>query len=394
MCGSGYHNQGIVVGIDATNLRQGGGRTHLVELLRAADPKNFGIDRVVVWGSKGTLELLDECPWLEKVCPPAQEAGLVKRTLWQRSELSKAAREAGCDILFVPGGSYAGNFHPVITMSRNMLPFEWGELRRYGLSSMTLKLILLRFTQSRSFRYSDGVIFLTEYAKNGVKIAAGKLRGRSAIIPHGMQSRFLMPPRTQRAIGSCSVANPFRLLYVSIIDQYKHQWRVVEAVAKIREQYGWPLVLDLVGPSYFPAVKRLKKCMNEFDANRQWVHYHGVVPYDELHTIYAKADLGIFASSCENMPNILLETMAAGLPVASSNRGPMPEILGDAGVYFDPEKPESIAVSLKRLISSAELRATLAQAAYDKARTYSWERCARDTFGFLVEIEEEYRCSR
>lgn len=389
-----YPKKRVVIGIDATNLRQGGGRTHLIELLRAENLEKHGISRVVVWGSKATLKLLDDRPWLEKVSPPAQEAGLIRRTLWQRFELSKAAREVGCDILFAPGGSYAGDFHPVVTMSQNMLPFEMEELRRYGLSSMTLKLILLRFTQSRSFRYSDGVIFLTEYARNGVKIVAGKLRGQSAIIPHGMQSRFLMPPRTQRAIGSCSDANPFRLLYVSIIDQYKHQWRVVEAVAKIREQYGWPLVFDFVGPSYPPAMKRLEKCMNEFDANKQWVHYHGVVPYDELHTIYAKADIGVFASSCENMPNILLETMAAGLPVASSNRGPMPEILGDAGVYFDPEKPESIAVSLKRLISSVELRATLAQAAYDKARTYSWERCARDTFDFLVEIEEDYRCSR
>lgn len=389
-----YPKKRIVIGIDATNLRQGGGRTHLIELLRVENPEKQGISRVVVWGSKATLKLLDDRPWLEKVSPPAQEAGLIRRTLWQRFEFSKAAREVGCDILFVPGGSYAGDFHPVVTMSQNMLPFEMEELRRYGLSSMTLKLILLRFTQSRSFRYSDGVIFLTEYARNGMKIVAGKLRGQSAIIPHGMQSRFLMPPRTQRAIGSCSDANPFRLLYVSIIDQYKHQWHVVEAVAKVRELTGWPLVLDLVGPAYPPALKRLNKNIAAYDTNGLWVQYYGAMSYDDLHDIYAKADLGIFASSCENMPIILLETMAAGLPVASSNRGPMPEVLDDAGVYFDPEQPESIAVSLKKLIRSPQLRSILAQAAYKKAQSYSWDRCARDTFGFLVDVYHQYHETR
>ena len=95
--------------------------------------------------------------------------------------------------------------------------------------------------------------------------------------------------------------------------------------------------------------------------------------------------------ACSIWPRvILLEKMAAGLPIASSNRGPMPEILGDAGVYFDPEQPESIAASLINLINSIEFRGKLAQAAFDKAGKYSWEHCARNTFDFLVEIEKEY----
>ena len=60
--------------------------------------------------------------------------------------------------------------------------------------------------------------------------------------------------------------------------------------------------------------------------------------HDDLHQKYLDADLGLFASSCENMPNILLETMGAGLPIACSNRQPMPEILKNGGEYFDPEK--------------------------------------------------------
>jgi hypothetical protein len=142
----------LTIGIDAANLLSGGGVTHLTELLYFAQPAEFGIDRVVVWSGKSTLTALADRPWLEKCNPPALDKGLILRTLWQRYRLSQAAREAGCDVLFVPGGSYAGNFHPVVTMSRNMLPFEWQEIRRYGWSLMSFKLMFLRFTQSRSYR--------------------------------------------------------------------------------------------------------------------------------------------------------------------------------------------------------------------------------------------------
>lgn len=375
----------LTIGIDATNLRRGGGVTHLVELLRAAQPASLGIERVVIWSGRSTLNALDDHHWLDKRNPPALDKGLLQRTLWQRYSLSQAARDAGCDVLFVPGGSYAGNFHPVVTMSRNLLPFEMHELLRYGWSLVTLKMLLLRLSQSRSFRKTDGVIFLTEYARDVVLNVTGKLRGQNCIIPHGLNSRFSRTPKVQRAIADYDDEHPYRVLYVSTIDQYKHQWHVVEAVATMRKQ-GLPIVLDLVGPAYLPAHKRLNEIIARVDADRHWVYYHGAIPFNELHLRYAQADLGLFASSCENMPNILLETMASGLPVACSSLGPMPEVLGDTGVYFDPEQPEEIAQALFKLIESPQLRTALAQASYQRAQQFSWQRCADETFRFIAKI--------
>lgn len=377
---------GLIIGIDATNLRQGGGLTHLIEFLRAAEPEKQGIDRVVLWGSKATLALLDERPWLEKKSPIAQQAGLLRRTLWQRFELSNAARATACDLLFVPGGSYAGDFHPVVTMNQNLLPFEWKELMRFGFSMSTLKYFVLRIIQSRSLRNVDGCIFLTEYAQKKVEQVTGILECKSIIVPHGIHCRFFIQPRVQCSIDEYSKIHPYRLLYVSIINQYKHQWQLIEAISKVRKKTGWPLVLDLVGPAYAPSLKRLQKHMRAFDPAGEWVHYHGVVPYDALHNIYNKADIAVWGSSCETFGMILLEYMAAGLPVASSDRGPMPEILGDAGIYFDPEQAETISDSLMRLIDAPELRVKLAESAYERAQTFSWKRCARDTFGFLADV--------
>src|SRR5689334_16181415 len=115
------------LGIDASNLRAGGGVTHLVELLGAADPPTQGFTNVTVWSGRETLARIADRPWLAKQHVVALDGSLWRRVFWQRFELKRAARACECDVLFVPGGSDASGFRPMVTMSRNLLPFEWRE---------------------------------------------------------------------------------------------------------------------------------------------------------------------------------------------------------------------------------------------------------------------------
>jgi glycosyltransferase involved in cell wall biosynthesis len=110
--------------------------------------------------------------------------------------------------------------------------------------------------------------------------------------------------------------------------------------------------------------------------------------FASLHDIYSAADGAVFASSCESLPNILLEAMASGLPNAASGLGPMPEVLGDAGIYFDPRDPGSIAATLRTLIEDERLRAELVTRGHCRAVQYSWARCASETFSFIREIAQ------
>jgi glycosyltransferase involved in cell wall biosynthesis len=379
----------VIVGIDASNLRAGGGVTHLAELLQAADPQAYGFKQVIVWGGTATLGLLEERPWLRKVHEPLLDRSLPYRLYWQRFVLDCALRREGCDVLFAPGGSAGYGFRPYVTMSRNMLPFERRERARYGKSWMFLKMILLRHSQTRTFLNADGIIFLTQYARDVIMQEVKHLQGKNnVIIPHGIDKRFLLSPRVQKSIGSYSVRQPFRILYVSIVDMYKHQWHVVEAVARLRKS-GLNVTLQLVGDAYSPALKRLHQAMAHYDHQDKFIHYVGAVDYKSLPEVYHNADLFVFASSCENMPNILLEAMASGLPIACSSWGPMPEILGATREYFDPEKPEEIAETLQRLIDNKELRECCARSAYTTAQSYSWEKCAQETFVFMADVAEE-----
>jgi glycosyltransferase involved in cell wall biosynthesis len=371
------------LGVDASNLRDGGGRTHLAEMLRAARPEAHGFARIYVWGSEETLACIEERPWLIKAPQALLARSLPYRVFWQRFRLARLAAAAGCEILFSPGGSSGGGFHPVITMSRNLIPFEPREAWRYGVSWLGLRALILRLTQARAFRQADGVIFLTRYARQVVTRAVALADARTTIIPHGIASRFACSPRAQESIERYCDERPFRVIYVSIVDMYKHQWHVVEAVGRLRAA-GMPLTLELVGRAYPPALARLKRALRRVDPEGRLVRYLGPAPYGELPARYAAADLCLFASSCENMPNILLEGMASGLPIACSNRGPMPELLGDAGVYFDPEDVEDIARAVRELIAAPARRAALADASFRKSQLYSWERCAADTLQYLA----------
>jgi len=374
-----------IIGIDATNIRGGGGATHLIELLGALNPKKAGVQKVVIWASASTISLLPAKEWLTVVNPNLLNKGLFSRTFWQFLFLSKSLKDYGCDVLYVPGGFYFGSFRPVVTMSQNLLPFETAEFSRFGLSKTTLRFLLLRYAQSKSFQKSAGVIFLTEYARKVVRKITGQLTN-TVLIPHGISSKFYREPKLQISYDGGNESQVIKVLYVSIVNEYKHQWHVIEAIAHLREKYGYSIELTLVGPSFPAARHKLDSQIAISDSERKWVKYSGAVSHNELVDCYSNADLGIFASSCENLPIILLEKMASGLPIACSNKGPMPDVLGDAGLYFDPENSEEIASSIYDLINSKDLRTSLAWKSYEKAKLYSWTKCSFDTFRFLSKV--------
>lgn len=314
-----------------------------------------------------------------------------RRLLGQQFQLNRELTQAGCDVLVSPGGTLPlWCSVPTITMSQNMLPFEPTEALRFGRwSAMRLKMWLLRHSQGRSFLRASGLIFLTKYAQEKVSSFLGGIRKPMALIPHGIEDRFVQPPRPQRRIDEYSIIRPFSLLYVSILMPYKHQVEVALAAYQLRAE-GLPVAVRFIGADWGCYGREFGQLLQSLDPGKEYLHWSGSVSFDQLDGHYKEADAFVFASSCENLPNIMIEAMAAGLPIASSNRGPMPEVLQEAGIYFDPDIPDSIAEALRRLIHNDDLRAQLAMSASKKGQSYSWARCARETFEFIAEIAAEH----
>jgi glycosyltransferase involved in cell wall biosynthesis len=264
-----------------------------------------------------------------------------------------------------------------------MASFEPGEMQRFGWSRARLRLELLKTIQVRSLRAATGALFLTSYAADVIQQFTGPLP-HVRVIPHGISDAFRVARSGARTPAATEA---IRCVYVSNTDLYKHQWHVVSAIAQLRRA-GHRVTLRLVGAGsgWGPALELLERTIAREDPDHAFVEVVGAVPHAEIPSELAKADLFVFASSCENMPNTLVEAMAAGLPIACARRGPMPEILRDAGTYFDPENPSSIAAAVERLVVDLPLRTRLAQQAAQLAREYSWQRCAEETWAFVAEV--------
>jgi glycosyltransferase involved in cell wall biosynthesis len=91
--------------------------------------------------------------------------------------------------------------------------------------------------------------------------------------------------------------------------------------------------------------------MRRFDPDGSFVEYLGEVPHADMPALYASADMAVFASTCENLPMIVLEKMAMGLPIACSEYPAMRALLGEDAAWFNPASIASVAEALRALIS-------------------------------------------
>jgi glycosyltransferase involved in cell wall biosynthesis len=371
----------MILGIDATNIRAGGGLTHLKEILINANPNNYGFEKVVIWSSYATLNHLPNLDWLIKVSHPYLNKSFLWSFYYQLAYLSKYAKKKySCDLLFVPGGTFFGSFRKIVSMSQNMLPFEKVESNRFPSWKTQLKFKILNYSQSKTFKKSQGIIFLTKYAQEYITNDLNLKNNSKVIIGHGINLSFLNEPKKQQDLDHYTIENPFKLLYVSIVTVYKHQWNVAAAVLKIREE-GFPVSLELVGTHTEESLIKLQQILDIDIYN--CIIYRGLIPYEKLDEIYKNTDAFVFASSCENMPIILIEAMTSGLPIACSNMGPMPEVLGNSGFYFDPLKTKEIYLSIKKMLTSKEKREQYAWESYNKSINYTWKECSDKTFEYL-----------
>ena len=123
--------------------------------------------------------------------------------------------------------------------------------------------------------------------------------------------------------------------------------------------------------------------------NNTFINYHNEIDYNQVEQVYFSADLSVFASTCETFGQIILESMASGVPIVCSNISSMSEILKDGGIYFNPLNIDDIESKIKKTIESRELRTNITNNAFKLANKYSWETTALKTFNFIKETLNE-----
>lgn len=365
------------LGVDASRNKSGGAVSHLLGFLENLDIVAHGILEVHVWSYQELLTRLPEKEWLVLHRISCEEKNIFGQLFWQKYKLAREMRSFGVDVCLNTDAASVNTFRPSLIMCRNMLPFESAEVYRHGFSLASLRLLVLRFLHRKNMNSADGVLFLSDYAKKNV----GKLLKEnlvSGVIPHGVDEFF----RGSKSRSASKDSMGVRILYVSNCAPYKHQDKVVLAASMLRER-GHDVHLKLVGGGRGSAQLKLNSIINELDPDRSFVSQHDFVPKEKLVEMLQEANIFLFASSCENFPNTLIEGMASGLPIVCSDRGPMPEVLKDGGVYFDPLNVSSIVDAIESVVTDVSLSRLISSRSVELARYYSWDRCASETFSLL-----------
>lgn len=367
--------------IDATNIIAGGGVSHLTELLNVTDDAllaSNNITSISVIGADSTLNKIKDKGFLKKISLGASGTSFLKRLIWKFKHLNSTIEQENPDIIFNPGGGFVSGKYPFITMCRNMLVFESEEANRFGFSLNRLRFYILKIVQSASMQKAKGVIFISKYASKYIQEITKLKINDFAIIHHGVSDRFERDVKAQLPINTYNAEKPFKLLYVSIVNVYKHHDTVAQSVVNLHAN-GYPVELTVVGEKA-PGFSKFEKIYN---ANKNIINYSGKISFDKMHDIYKNADMFVFASTCENMPNILIEAMNAGLPIACSAKYPMPEFLKDGGEYFNALDVASIEAAIESMLVDPEKRQALAQKSYEYSKQYSWQKCAVETFKYI-----------
>jgi O-antigen biosynthesis alpha-1,2-mannosyltransferase len=210
---------------------------------------------------------------------------------------------------------------------------------------------------------SDAIITVSAFTKSQVVDLLGVPADRVHVVHHGT-----------RPLDFPSVTREQVVLNVGAIQKRKNIARLVEAFETLDGR--WRLVL--AGSAGYGSEKILQRI--ERSPARERISVLGYVTPADLAAWYARAAIFAFPSLDEGFGMPLLEAMAAGTPILTSNRSALPEVAGDAAILASPEDVEQIAAELRRLAEDADLRQKLVRRGFARARLFSWESAVRETW--------------
>jgi glycosyltransferase involved in cell wall biosynthesis len=246
-----------------------------------------------------------------------------------------------------------------------------------------------RYIVPRYAGRADHIIAVSDTTREHVQRYLGVPPARVTTVYHGVEESFrepVSPAQLADVRGHLRLPDRF-FLYCGQIYPPKNFGRLLRAYAQVGPELG--VALAVAGGHTWLCAEDLE--LVEQLGIKQWVVSLGWVERVRLPALYAQALALVQPSLYESFGLPLVEAMASGCPVVTSNRYGPAEIAKGAGLLVEPESVESIAESLRRVAVDADLRAELSAAGRERARAFTWDRCARETLAVLEAAARDER---
>ncbi len=224
----------------------------------------------------------------------------------------------------------------------------------------------------RAAERSDRIIAVSEFTAGQLVDVLGVERSRIRVVHHGVNLPAGPPPRDAERENL--------ILHTGAVQKRKNIVRLIEAFEHTPPD--WKLVL--AGANGFGAGEILSRI--ERSSRRESIELPGFVEPGRLEQLYAKARVFAFPSLDEGFGMPVLDAMARGVPVLTSNRSATREVAGNAALLINPIEQDSVNSGLLRIVSSAALRNELRELGLRRAREFSWAAAATRTWEVYREL--------
>lgn len=279
-------------------------------------------------------------------------------------------------VLFLNGYIRKGlEYYPTVMVLHNQLYIDSRQLWRQGVSWLTLTLLAFRHQVRKSMKSSDGVIFLSDASRSQ---AVDKIIffNKSTVTYFGIEQENRI-----ESIEPKPIHTPIEMICISAIYPYKNQIELVHGLSLLKQDNN-EFRLHLVGIADPKTKKKLELLIKQYNMQEN-VIFHDWIKHEKIKEMIDAMDVFIYPSSIETTGYGLMEGMARGAAIASSDESCFKDVLGDGGVYFQPSDKYSIYEAIKKLITDDSLRFTCSGKAWEISKRYTWDKLAKDTYNFL-----------
>jgi glycosyltransferase involved in cell wall biosynthesis len=286
------------------------------------------------------------------------------RLLWEQTRLPLEVSRLKLDVLLNPGFTA-----PIVSSCPCVTVFHDLQHKRHPEYFRWFDLPPWRFFLWAAVHRAQRLIAVTEATRADLLHFYRIPSERIHVVHHGVDPALLdlRRDRVERFV-----------LCVSTLHPHKNMDRLIRAYAREKRDY----TLVLAGMRGFHA-EAIDSLIDQLGVRDQ-VTLSGWISRAELYDLYDRALACVYPSTFEGFGMPALEAMAAGVPLLCSNIPPLREVVAECALFFDPLDENALAQGLTRIVTDEALRATLARAGRERARTFTWERTARETLNVLL----------
>jgi glycosyltransferase involved in cell wall biosynthesis len=226
-------------------------------------------------------------------------------------------------------------------------------------------------------RKAEHIVTLSEYSKAQIVEHLGVTPSKVTPIYCGVNGQFRCVDRKQAyatVSDTLGIREPY-LLFVGSLKPHKNIFTLLQAFALLRKRHDIRQRLLIVGDDARWKSLLLEECSRL--GIRDTTTFVPYVSQELLPKVYAGADLLVMPSTIEGFGLPVLEAMASGTPVVCSRAASLPEVAGDAALYFDPTSAEELAEKMEELLNSGELQESLRAKGLERAKQFTWEKSTR-----------------